>query len=223
MPEEYIQSEPVNPIVENLLLNSRRIFINEEITNTSSKKIIMEIQLLSSIDDAEPIYLYINSNGGCIVNGLAIIDAMDLAKAPIYTICRGAACSMGAYILMNGEDGHRYTTKNSTIMMHPASYTLADYQPFIDIAAKFNEKMDKKLAEYGARKCKKTIKDFRADIIHGIWLYGKEAVKYGCVDAVWTPTLERSIQIFDLFEENAEIGEKSGEVCMQGRDCYDNA
>lgn len=100
------------------LLKDRIIMLNGEVNNASASVIIAQMRFLNSEDKKAPIEFYINSPGGSVTDGLAIFDTMRLIQAPVHTICCGQAASMGAFLLSQGEKGHRYATKFSEIMIH---------------------------------------------------------------------------------------------------------
>jgi ATP-dependent Clp protease protease subunit len=85
------------------LLKDRIIFVNGEIEDTMSAIIVAELLFLDSQDSEKPIHMYIQSPGGMVTAGLAIIDTMNLIKAPVYTYCVGMCASMGAMIFRNEE------------------------------------------------------------------------------------------------------------------------
>ena len=104
------------------LLEDRIISITGEVTRESMEIARMELLYLNSIDNVNPIFVYIDSEGGDVVRGLAgFISVMNFVKAPVYTIVTGMAASMGAAILSAGEKGHRYALPGSQILVHPMS------------------------------------------------------------------------------------------------------
>lgn len=104
------------------LLEDRIISITGEVTRESMEIARMELLYLNSIDNVNPIFVYIDSEGGDVIRGLAgFISVMNFIKAPVYTIVTGMAASMGAAILSAGEKGHRYAVPGSQILVHPMS------------------------------------------------------------------------------------------------------
>lgn len=100
------------------LLKDRIIMLNGEVNDVSAAITCAQLLYLDSEDKEAPIWFYINSPGGSIVDGMAINDTMKLIKAPVYTVALGLAASMGAFLLSQGEPGHRYSTPNSEILIH---------------------------------------------------------------------------------------------------------
>jgi len=102
-------------------LQHRILFLSEEVNRESANRIISGLLLLDAADKEAPIDFYINSPGGSIIDGLAIIDTMRCIHAPVGTICLGQAASMAAWILAFGAKGRRMATPHAEIMIHQAS------------------------------------------------------------------------------------------------------
>lgn len=103
------------------MLEDRIIFITGEVNRDSMEIARMKLLYLNS-KSTEPIFVYIDSEGGDVIRGLAgFISVMNFVKAPVYTIVTGMAASMGAAILSAGEPGHRYALPGSQILVHPMS------------------------------------------------------------------------------------------------------
>ena len=102
------------------LLRDRIIFV-PEITSDTANLIVAQLLFLQSEDSKTPIQMYINSPGGSITAGFAIIDTMNYVKPDIHTICMGVAASMGAVILSQGAKGKRFALPNAEVMIHQAS------------------------------------------------------------------------------------------------------
>jgi len=116
------------------LAQDRIIFIDDDITDELANGVISQLMYLDSLNNNE-ITIYINSYGGCVYDGLGIVDAMRRMKSPIKTICIGKAMSMAAIILMCGNK--RQATKLSTIMLHEASSWVRGR--FSDITMEYKE------------------------------------------------------------------------------------
>ena len=89
------------------LLKDRIVFLSEDVNPVSASLVIAQLLFLESEDPDKEIYLYINSPGGSISDGLGIVDTMNYIKCPVSTICVGMAASMGAVLLATGEKGKR--------------------------------------------------------------------------------------------------------------------
>lgn len=132
------------------LLKDRIVTLNGEVNGSTAAVITAQLLYLDSVGH-EPIELYINSPGGVVTDGLAIVDTMNLIKSPVHTISMGMAASMGAFILSQGEKGHRYSTPSATIMIHQPlggfSGQATDIQIHADRILKIKELLTKRLAD----------------------------------------------------------------------------
>ena len=100
------------------LLKERIIFLGTGIDANVANVIVAQLLFLEAESPKKDITLYVNSPGGAVSAGLAIIDTMNFIKPNVSTICVGIAASMGAMILMNGARGKRFTLPNSEVMIH---------------------------------------------------------------------------------------------------------
>ncbi len=100
------------------LLKDRVIFVQGEVNDHMASVIVAQLLFLESEDSKKDITLYVNSPGGSVSSGLAIIDTMDFIKPNVSTVCMGMAASMGAMILMSGERGKRFILPHSEVMIH---------------------------------------------------------------------------------------------------------
>jgi ATP-dependent Clp protease, protease subunit len=100
------------------LLKDRIIFLGEDVNSTTASLVIAQMLFLESEDPDKEIYFYINSPGGSVTDGLAIVDTMNYIKCPVSTFCLGLAASFGAVLLANGEKGKRFAMPNAEILIH---------------------------------------------------------------------------------------------------------
>ena len=100
------------------LLKDRIIMLSEDVNPTSASLIVAQMLFLESEDPDREINFYINSPGGSITDGMAIVDTMNYIKCPVSTICVGMAASMGSVLLASGTKGKRFATPNSEILIH---------------------------------------------------------------------------------------------------------
>lgn len=100
------------------LLKERIIFIGTQIDDTVANLVIAQLLFLEAEDPKKDITIYVNSPGGSVSAGLAIIDTMNFVKPDVSTMCTGMAASMGAMILMSGARGKRYILPHSEVMIH---------------------------------------------------------------------------------------------------------
>jgi ATP-dependent Clp protease protease subunit len=169
------------------LLKENIIFLGTPIDDTVANLIIAQLLFLEAEDPERDISIYINSPGGSITAGLAILDTMRFVRPDIVTICVGQAASMGAVLLAAGKKGKRFTLPNSRIMIHqPSMQGLAGQAADIDIYAKeilrMREILNGILAEASGQTIEKVSRDVDRDYI----MEAKQAVEYGIVDRVIT-------------------------------------
>ena len=100
------------------LLKDRIIFLSEDVNSASASLVVAQLLFLESEDPDKEISLYINSPGGSITDGMAIVDTINYIKCPVSTICVGMAASMGAVLLASGAKGKRFATPNAEILIH---------------------------------------------------------------------------------------------------------
>src|SRR3954465_11071307 len=91
------------------LLKERIVFLGTGIDDTVANLVIAQLLFLESEDKDKEIKLYINSPGGSVYAGLAIVDTMNLVKPDVSTIVTGIAASMGAIIAAHGTKGKRFS------------------------------------------------------------------------------------------------------------------
>ena len=100
------------------LLRDRIVFLNGEVNDDVAEMLCAQLLFLEAENPEKPIHLYINSPGGVITSGLAIYDTMQYIRAPVHTLCMGTARSMGSFLLMAGEPGHRMALPNASLHVH---------------------------------------------------------------------------------------------------------
>lgn len=169
------------------LLKDRIIFLGEDVNSVSAGLVIAQMLFLESEDPEKEIYLYINSPGGSITDGMAIVDTMNYIKCPVSTICVGMAASMGAVLLASGEKGKRYATPNSEILIHQPliaggglSGQTTEIKIHADHMVKTREKLNKILSERTGQSLETIQKDTERDN----YMTAEEALKYGLIDGI---------------------------------------
>lgn len=100
------------------LLQDRVVFVGGEIDDNMANAVVAQLLFLQAQDPAKEISMYINSPGGSVTAGLAILDTMKMIKCPVSTYCVGQAASMGAVLLASGAKGRRYALPHARIMIH---------------------------------------------------------------------------------------------------------
>jgi ATP-dependent Clp protease protease subunit len=166
------------------LLKENIIFLAGPIDDETANIIIAQMLFLQSEDPKKDIKLYINSPGGHVSAGLAIIDTMNHIKNDVSTVCVGMAASMGAVILASGAKGKRYSLPNSEIMIHQPLGGAQGQATDIQITAKQILKLKEKLNKMMADRTGKTYAEIEKDADRDYYMSADEAKKYGIVDKV---------------------------------------
>ena len=166
------------------LLNERIIFLGGPIDDYTANLIIAQLLYLDHTDSKKDISLYINSPGGSVTAGLAIIDTMNFIKSDVSTICVGIAASMGALILSSGKKGKRYSLPNSEVMIHQVMGGTEGQASDIAINAKHILRTKDTLNKILAANTNKKIDQVEKDSDRDYWMTSDEAKKYGIVDDI---------------------------------------
>ncbi|HWR51428.1 MAG TPA: ATP-dependent Clp protease proteolytic subunit [Bryobacteraceae bacterium] len=169
------------------LLKENIIFLGTPIDDNVANLIIAQMLFLAAEDPQRDISIYINSPGGSISSGFAILDTMRFVEPDIVTICVGQAASMAAVLLAAGAKGKRYSLPHSRILIHqPHMSGLAGQATDIDIYAKeilrMRELLNGILAESTGQPLEKVSRDVDRDYI----MEAEQAVQYGMIDRVIT-------------------------------------
>ena len=169
------------------LLKDRIIFLAEDVNHVSASLVVAQLLFLESEDPDREIYLYINSPGGSITDGMAIVDTINYIKCPVTTICVGLAASMGAVLLACGEKGKRYATPNAEILIHQPliaggglSGQTTEIKIHADHMVKTREKLNKLLSE----KTGQDLATIERDTERDNYMTAEEALKYGLIDGI---------------------------------------
>ena len=169
------------------LLKDRIIFLAEDVNDVSASLVVAQLLFLESEDPDKEIQLYINSPGGSITAGMAIVDTMNYIKCPVSTICIGMAASMGAVLLTCGDKGKRYATPNAEIMIHQPligggglSGQTTEIKIHADHLVKTREKLNKLLSE----KTGQPLEVIERDTERDNYMTAEEALKYGLIDGI---------------------------------------
>ena len=169
------------------LLKDRIIFLSEEVNSVTASLVIAQLLFLESEDPDKEISFYINSPGGSITDGMAIVDTINYIKSPVSTICVGMAASMGAVLLASGAKGKRFATPNSEILIHQPliaggglSGQTTEIKIHADHMVRTREKLNKLLSEKTGQSLETIEKDTERDN----YMTAEEALKYGIIDGI---------------------------------------
>ena len=168
------------------LLNDRIIFLGEEINSVSANLVVAQLLHLESQDAEKDISLYINSPGGEVYSGLAILDTMNFIKPQVSTICVGMAASMAAVLLSAGAKGKRFCLPHSKVMIHQPSGGAQGQQTEIEIVAEEIKKTRRELNQILSDVSGQPIEKVQADTERDNYLTAAEALDYGLIDRIVT-------------------------------------
>lgn len=168
------------------LLKERVIFLGGQIDDYVANLIVAQLLFLTSEDPKKDISLYINSPGGSVTAGLAIIDTMNHIKPDVSTVCVGLAASMGAVILSAGKKGKRYALPNAEIMIHQPWGGAEGRAADIEITAKHILNLREVLNKILAKNTGQPLSKIEKDVDRDFFMSSEDAKKYGIVDKVYT-------------------------------------
>ncbi len=166
------------------LLRERIIFLGEPVTNDAANRIVAQLLFLEAEDPDKDIYLYINSPGGSVYDGLGIFDTMQHVKPDVHTVCVGLAASMGAFLLCAGAKGKRSSLLHSRIMIHQplggARGQASDIRIQADEILFLKSRLNKELSNRTGQPLQRIEEDTDRDF----FMSPSEAVSYGLIDSV---------------------------------------
>ena len=181
--EQTGQGERTYDIYSRLLID-RIIFIDEEITEHTASVIVAQLLFLEAQDPDKDINIYINSPGGMVTAGLAILDTMRYIKPQICTICVGMAASMAAVLLSAGTKGKRYILPNAEVMIHQPLGGAQGQASDIKITADHIIETRARLNNILAENTGKPLEVIEQDTERDNYLSAQAAVEYGLVDKI---------------------------------------
>jgi len=168
------------------LLKDGIVFLGDAVSDRSANVIVAQLLFLAAEYPERDISFYINSPGGSVSAGLAILDTMNFIKPDVSTICVGMAASMGAVLLAGGKKGKRFALPNSEIMIHQPSGGARGQASDVEIYAKRiikeRERLNKMLAELTGQ----TVEAISRDSDRDNFMSSYEAKDYGLIDEIIT-------------------------------------
>ena len=167
------------------LMMDRVIFLGTEINDYTANVIQAQLLYLDSTDSERDINLYLNTPGGSVYAGLGIYDTMQFVKARVSTICTGLAASMGAVLLVAGEQGMRAALPHSRVMIHQPLGGIQGQASDIEITAKEILKLKEELYQIISDHSGRSIEQIRQDADRDHWMTAKEALAYGMIDKLY--------------------------------------
>lgn len=167
------------------LLKDRIVFLGGGIDDDMANLIIAQLLFLESEDPKKDISLYVNSPGGSVTAGLAILDTMNHVKPDVSTVCVGMAASAAAVILASGAKGKRYALPNAEVMIHQPWGGAQGQATDIEITAKHILATRDRLNKILARASGQPLEKIEKDVDRDYFMMADEAKKYGLVDQVY--------------------------------------
>ena len=168
------------------LLKDRIIMLTGPIEDNMANSIIAQLLFLDAQDHTKDIYLYVNTPGGSVSAGLAIVDTMNFIKSDVQTIVMGVAASMGTIIASSGAKGKRFMLPNAEYLIHQPMGGAGSGTQQTDMAIvaehllRTRNTLEKILAENSGKSVEQIHKDAERDY----WMSAQETLEYGFIDEI---------------------------------------
>ena len=166
------------------LLKERIVFLTGEVNDEVASLICAQLLFLEAENPDKEISFYINSPGGVVTSGLAILDTMNYIKCPVSTVCMGQACSMGSLLLTCGEKGRRFALPNARVMIHQPSGGFQGQATDMEIHVKEILAIKKRLNQIYVEQTGKPLSEIEEAMERDNFMTAQEALKFGLIDAV---------------------------------------
>ncbi|PRD58386.1 ATP-dependent Clp protease proteolytic subunit [Phyllobacterium myrsinacearum] len=166
------------------LLRERIVFLNGQVEDGMAALICAQLLFLESENPKKPISMYINSPGGVITSGLAIYDTMQFITCPVATLCMGTARSMGSFLLMAGEPGHRAALPNSSLHVHQPLGGFQGQASDIFIQAQEMAVVKQRMTRLYAEHCGRTVEEVEKTLDRDHFMTAQEGLDWGLVDTI---------------------------------------
>jgi len=167
------------------LLKERIVFLSGGVDDDTANLVIAQLLFLEAEDPKKDIFLYVNSPGGSVSAGLAILDTMNHVKPHVATVCVGMAASAAAVILASGEKGKRFALPNAEVMIHQPWGGAQGQATDIEITAKHILATRDRLNKILAKATGQTLAKIEKDVERDYFMTADEAKKYGVIDQVY--------------------------------------
>lgn len=171
------------------MIKNRVIYLCGEVNEESATRVIAQLRYLDKKSDSD-IYLFINSEGGSVKDGLAIYDVMNAISCDVVTVAVGLAASMGSFLLAAGEKGKRYVSPSTEIMIHQPLGGVQGQATDISLVADHIQKTKLKIASIISDRCGKGFDEVLKDMERDYWMSSDQAKEYGIADIVGFPEIE---------------------------------
>ena len=191
LPPYRLASEPPTTVafddhLSARLLHQRIVVLGQEVDDAVANRICAQLLLLSAEDPRRDISLYINSPGGSVSAGLAIMDTMRLIPNDVSTLAMGLAASMGQFLLSAGTRGKRHALPHARVLMHQGSAGIGGTAVDIEIQAQNLEHVRDTVLGLIAEHTGQSLATIESDSLRDRWFTAEEARSYGLIDRVVT-------------------------------------
>lgn len=169
------------------LLKERKILINDIISENTIEKVVMPLLRMDNDGSGKKITIYINTNGGSVYDGLVLCDIIEQLKTETEVIVLGYAYSMGSIILMSGKNNPNVIRKCypfSTALIHGGSAYISGSSSQVKDYFKFNEKFEKRIADFIVSHTNLTEDDYAAIERYEAYMDSDEMLEKGLVDEI---------------------------------------
>jgi len=166
------------------LLKERIIFIGSAINDALANAVVAQLLFLEKQDPKKDVIMYINSPGGSVYSGLAIIDTMNYIKPDVVTIAVGTTASMGTMLLTSGKKGKRFSLKNSTIHIHQPLGGAEGQASDIAITAKEIIRIKELLRDILSESTGQEKSKIEQDMDRDFFMTANQALEYGLIDKI---------------------------------------
>jgi ATP-dependent Clp protease protease subunit len=163
------------------LLLDRQVFFGAEFNQDTCNLLVAQLLYLDSVDNRD-INIMINSCGGSVIDGLAVIDTMNFIKSDVATSCVGMAASMGALLLSSGVNGKRYILPHGRVMIHQVSSFMKGKFSDMKIEFEQTERCSKDIYTILSKNMGKEIEEVEKLCDRDNWFIGQEAIDIGLCD-----------------------------------------
>ena len=176
--------------IYSLLLKERIVFVGSAINDQVANVIVAQLLYLSQIDPEKSIQMYINSPGGSIYAGLAILDTMQMIRNPISTVAVGVTASFGTVLLAGGTKGQRYALPHATIHLHQPLGGAEGQASDIEIMAREVLRLKTELNQFFADATGQPLDVIKRDTDRDFYMTAEQALTYGLIDKVLAPPVK---------------------------------
>lgn len=166
------------------LMRDRIIMLHEDVNEHSSSVICAQLLFLEAEDADKEVLFYINSPGGSVTHGLAILDTMDFIKCDVRTVVMGQAASMGSLLASSGTKGKRMILPNARHMVHQVSSGTRGTAIDMKIQLEETLKLNTLLTNIYVKNTGKTYEQLEKDMSRDCYMSAQEAVDYGLADEI---------------------------------------